>query len=202
MSVTELEDYQGLLRRIRMPGRDPGQVRADVDELAEALAAGTATQLINAGHRLTDVLCVVILRGGALLYPAFQSTLRHAAFRFVAVQRQRDGSASLDYQSELPRRRYDAVVYLDAVAATGRTLTTAAQADHYGDAAVYCAFLCASQQATGSLSMRGYHVVGFALHERLEGNLVSPDLGDLDAGDLMADAQRLRPASMLEARRP
>jgi len=192
VSAVELVDSEGLLPRVRQPGADLGQVRADVDRLAGMLAAGTAAHLSRAGHRLDDVLCVVILRGGALLYPAFQSAMRLAAFQFVAAQRQPAGDVEISYRSEVPHRDYAAVIYLDAIAATGRTITAAANADRYGNASAYCALLCASQQATRYLNGRGCQVVGFALGERLDGDLVSPDLGDLDAGDLMADPQQFR----------
>ena len=195
MKAVELLDQDRLLSRVRHPGADRGAVRADIDRLAVALAAGTTTHLTQAGYRLDDVLCVVILRGGALLYPAFQSTMRLAAFQFVAAQRQPDGTVRMCYQSELPRQDYAAVIYLDAIAATGRTITAAANPDRYGNAATYCALLCASQQATRYLSGRGCQVIGFALHEELHGDLVSPDLGDLDAGDLMADPQQSKPTT-------
>ncbi|GAB2891883.1 hypothetical protein GCM10027074_70100 [Streptomyces deserti] len=170
-------DPGGLYHTLVAPGTDPEQARRHIFTLSRVLADTT-----------TSALCVIVLRGGQLLYPGFAPPFAHTDFSLLAMERDEHGQARRRYMTPPSRSYYDTAVLVDCVAATGGTLLAARQ-----ELAASCdishhlaAVLCASDQTTRTLIKSGIDVVGFRLHESLDGNVVTPDLGELDAGDLFS----------------
>jgi len=186
--LVEISDSDGWYARFRAAQPPRWQARQAVDRLGERLAGATAERLARCGVAEDRVLCAVLLRGGALLYPAFASRLPGADFTLLGLQRQPSGTVACSYLSNVPQSRYDRIVYVDCVAATGRTLLAArmALAQHCLSGGDLAALICSSTPATELVAAAGYDVVGFSLWEAVDGGIVSPDLGELDAGDLFS----------------
>lgn len=189
MPATEIGDpehlYAGILR-----ARGPsGEIRRRTAEVGTLLARHTRDSVRDRFGPDGRVLAVVILRGGALLYPGFIAMFEDADFCFVGMSRDdRMGSVRADYMTTIPQDDYDVVVYLDAVCATGGTLLETRRLVRKECDAGYevAAVISSSASATGLLREAGVAVIGLSLYESLDGDLVLPDLGELDAGDLLS----------------
>jgi uracil phosphoribosyltransferase len=181
----EVADPDRLYERFGTAASARWSARTTVTALGDRLAAAAADVLAGADR----VLCVVILRGGALLYPSFAQRLPAADFLMLGLQRGPD-RVRCTYRSAVPRSQYDQVVYLDCVAATGDTVLTArtAIADCCLAERELAAVICSSRPATARLELAGIDLLGFSLDEAVDAGIVSPDLGELDAGDLFSSA--------------
>jgi len=180
-----IHDGRETLKLVRRVGLARPAVRRHVHELANVLAEHTH-QIVR--HHGTRVLCVFILRGGALLYPAFSTRFCDADMCFLGMRRTPAGVVC-EYATPVPRQGYEAVVLVDSVIGTGDTVR--ATRNYLGGSAEtreYIATLCASKDATTSLIANGLTIIGLALDEELDDGLVLPDLGHLDAGDLFSQA--------------
>ncbi len=185
----EVADPDRLYERFRVAPEPRWSARSTVAALGDRLAAATASTLAGADR----VLCVVILRGGALLYPGFAQRLPAADFLMLGLQRG-ENQVRCTYRSEIPQSHYDHVVYLDCVAATGDTVLTARAVITEcclveQEAA---AVICSSEPATARLDRAGIGLLGFSLYEKVDAGIVGPDLGELDAGDLFSSARATR----------
>jgi hypothetical protein len=190
-AIIEIPDSQGLYATINEPAQSKAAIRNRIDRLGAALA-GIVHDRLSGTDR---VLCAVILRGGALLYPSFLAELDDADFCMLGLRRVA-GEVVCEYRTDLPHDRYDHVLYLDCVAATGSTILTArravAQACAIG--AETAAVICSATTATGTVVDAGVDIIGFSLAESETGGVVAPDLGRLDAGDLFASTGSTAPA--------
>ncbi|MFI6285012.1 uracil phosphoribosyltransferase [Streptomyces sp. NPDC051018] len=169
--------------------RDPGGVRRGLIRLGGVLGLRTAEITRGELGAPRDVLCVVVLRGGALLYPGFVTAFPQADFCVLGMRRT-PGRLSVDHQymSDVPRDGYQATVYIDCVAATGGTLLAAREAIAARCATGHevAAVISGAAAATARLREAGVNMVGFSLYEGLDGQVVYPDMGELDAGDLFS----------------
>ncbi|MFZ5869738.1 MAG: uracil phosphoribosyltransferase [Actinomycetota bacterium] len=184
----EIHDGSDTLRMVRKVGIARPRVRQYVDELAEVLAEHTHRVVRKHAPYGAPVLCVFLLRGGALLYPAFAARFRDADVCFLGLRRIPDGVVC-DYATPVPRESYEAVLLVDCIVGTGATVRAARA--HLGpmrQAREYVATLCSARQTTASLVADGLTFIGLALDEDLDDGLVLPDLGHLDAGDVFSQA--------------
>ncbi|NNN32872.1 hypothetical protein HLK59_21410 [Streptomyces sp. S3(2020)] len=174
----------GIYRTLVAPGTEPEQVRQGIFELSRVLADATRASLPDDA----TVLCVIVLRGGMLLYPGFAAPFAHTDFCLLGMERDTWGQAQCRYLTPPGRPVYDVAVLIDCVAATGGTVLAARQvlADSCDISRHTAAVLCSSERATRTLTGEGIDVLGFRLHEALDGDVVTPDLGELDAGDLFS----------------
>ncbi|MDQ2837926.1 MAG: hypothetical protein M3Y42_04025 [Actinomycetota bacterium] len=181
----EIPDPDQLYARFRSEPGPRWSARVTVGSLGDRLADATANVLTGHGR----VLCVVILRGGALLYPSFSQRLPNADFMMLGLRREA-GQVLCNYRTTIPQPHYDQLVYLDCVAATGSTILTAraAIAEQCLFEQELAAVICSSEPASAVLGNAGIGLVGFSLHEQVDAGIVSPDLGELDAGDLFSSA--------------
>ena len=198
--ILEVPDGEGLYASINAAPQPRAAIRGRIDALGRSLARAVRDRLAGTDR----VLCVVILRGGALLYPSFAAELDEADFCMVGLRRV-DGGVVSEYRTTIPRDSYDRVIYLDCVAATGGTILEARQAvagacDAGEETA---AVICSATTATRALHAAGVNIIGFSLDEAETSGIVAPDLGELDAGDLFtstgnpsldAATDRARPA--------
>lgn len=181
----EIERGAELYRDLTGRHRAPDEVRRDLFRLSHALAEATREVL---GEQARDTLCVIVLRGGLLLYPGFGHVFADADFCLLGMRRQDDNSVTCDYMTTPTHREYGSAVLIDCVAATGGTLLMARQmlAARRDIPVHVAAVVCSSRRATQRLVAEGIDVVGFGLQEGLDGDIVTPDLGEMDAGDLFA----------------
>ncbi|RMG85882.1 MAG: hypothetical protein D6712_08720, partial [Chloroflexi bacterium] len=70
-----------------------------------------------------DALCVVILRGGLLLYPAFFTRFLNMNFALVDVKQAADNRV-INYDAWPKRDTYRLAIYLDTIIGTGKTIQT------------------------------------------------------------------------------
>lgn len=183
-----IHDGGETLRLVRRVGIARPVMRRHVEELAAVLAEHTRQIVRHHASYGTPVLCVFVLRGGALLYPAFSARFADADVCFLGMHRT-PGGVVCEYATPVPRDDYEAVVIADCVIGTGDTMRTARDyLDTPPGTREYIATLCASKEATTSLITKGLTVIGLALDEELNDGLVLPDLGHLDAGDLFSQA--------------
>lgn len=172
---------------------DPGEARRDLIELGRVLGLRTAEIMRDELGALQDVLCVIVLRGGALMYPGFATAFPQADFCLLGMRRTADQlCVDHQYMSDVPRDGYQATVYVDCIAATGGTLLAAGEA-----IAARCAtghqvgaVVSSAAKATDRLRAAGVSLVGFSLYEELHGRVVTPDAGEFDAGDLFSGVLR------------
>ncbi len=179
----QVADTDGLYATISAASQPTALMRHNIDRLGRSLA-----QAVHGGPGVADagtVLCVIILRGGALLYPSFAAEFGGADFCMLGLRR--DGSAvSCEYRTSVPRSAYDLVLYVDCIAGTGGTILAA----HDAITAVtdttqaIAAVICSATRATRALDDANIGLIGFSLDESETDGLVRPDLGKLDAGDL------------------
>ncbi|WP_019065107.1 phosphoribosyltransferase [Streptomyces prunicolor] len=177
-------DPAGVYGTLVAPGAEPEQVRQGIFELSRVLAEATRAAL----PADATALCVIVLRGGQLLYPGFAPSFGHTDFSLLGMERDQEGRARCRYMTPPSRPLYDVAVLIDCVAATGGTLLAARQvlAESCKVSRHAAAVLCSSDRATRTLTGEGIDVLGFRLHEALDGDVVTPDLGELDAGDLFS----------------
>lgn len=188
----ELTDNYGLYKGVTRPGVHAEGVRHDVARLSYVLSRATLTTIgETSGVRDDEVLCAIILRGGLLLYPGFAAEFAASDFCLLGMRREQPDKVICEYLTSLSRLSYSVVVLADCVAATGNTLLTAREilAGTCQISTCVAAVICASRQATATLRDAGINVVGFSLSEDLDGSVVTPDLGELDAGDLFSCIQ-------------
>ncbi|MFI9202542.1 uracil phosphoribosyltransferase [Streptomyces sp. NPDC053048] len=194
--ITEITDDGKQFARLRH-ATDPGEVRRGIIELGDVLGPRTADIVRNELVSLQDVLCVVVLRGGALLYPGFARAFPWADFCMLGMRRRPEPggnrlSPANEYMTTVPREEYRATVYIDCVSATGDTLLAARNsvARMCDGGREVAAVVCSAGVATARLRGAGIGLVGFSLHEDLDGQVVVPDMGELDAGDLFSGVPR------------
>jgi uracil phosphoribosyltransferase len=180
---TEIPDPDSLYDSVTRPGTSPTRVRQGILRLGRILGDHCRNTLPPDAA----VLGVVILRGGLLLYPGFAEAFPEMDFCLLAMERDHEGRAQCRYQTRTPHREHDTAILIDCVAATGGTLLAARQvlAAERSIPAFQAATLCSSKLATATLLDEGFDVLGFRLDEGLDGDIVTPDLGELDAGDLV-----------------
>ena len=184
----EITDDEKQYARLRHR-TEPGEVRQGLIQLGRVLGLRTADVMDERFGSLQNVLCVVILRGGALLYPGFTTTFPQADFCVLGMRRTPgEGSVKSEYMTAVPRDSYQATVYIDCVSATGGTLLAAreliAGTCHTGHEVA--AVVSGAAAGTEVLQAAGVNVVGFSIYEELNGQVVMPDMGALDAGDLFS----------------
>lgn len=168
---------------------DRGAARSGIIELGGVLGSRAAGILRAELGDLRHVLCVVVLRGGALMYPGFAAAFPRADFCVLAMRRTPDlRSVAHQYMTDVQRDRYDATVYVDCIAASGGTLLAAREAVGARCATGHevAAVISSAAAATDRLRAEGISSVGFSLYENLDGQVVTPDMGELDAGDLFS----------------
>jgi hypothetical protein len=198
--VVELPDSEGLYAAITVADVPKALLRKRIGQLGRRLARAVR----DAGRPGDRVLCVVVLRGGALLYPAFADEFGDAAFCMLGLRRV-GGDVVTEYRTEIPGGAYDRVVYLDCVAATGRTIFAArrAIAPICHAAEEVAAVVCAATTATRALNAAELGVIGFSLDEAETSGVVAPDFGRLDAGEVFADGSTgSEPAMDIAGRQP
>ncbi|WP_283134701.1 uracil phosphoribosyltransferase [Rhizohabitans arisaemae] len=190
-------DPGGVYRTLRTTSVPSDQARRDVFHLSHLLGAAARDRVRAAAGEEAAVLCVVVLRGGLLLYPGFGQAFAEADFSLLGMRRRDDGVVACDYMTTPHRDTYAAAVLIDCVAATGRTLLTARDMlakSQVTAAAFLAAVVCSSAQATRTLLGEGVDVLGISLDEELAGDVVVPDLGAMDAGDLFSGLSRFHNA--------
>ncbi|MET9293102.1 uracil phosphoribosyltransferase [Streptomyces sp. NPDC003077] len=171
----------------------PEEVRRTAIELGEVLAHRARSLLGAPGgprHAVPgSVLCVVVLRGGALLYPGFSVVFADADFCMLGMRRE-NGAVRTEYVTPIPGNAYAATLYLDCVTATGGTLLAAREAvgGRCAPGRETAVVISGAATATKRLGEAGMDVLGCSLHEGLNGDVVLPDMGALDAGDLFSGA--------------
>jgi len=168
---------------------DPGEVRHGLIGLGGVLGLRTAEIMRAELGALRDVLCVLVLRGGALMYPGFAAAFPHADFCVLGMRRTPDQlRVDHQYMTDVPRSSYQATVYIDCIAATGGTLLAAREAIAARCATGHevAAVVSSAAAATDRVRAMGVSFVGFSLYEGLNGRVVTPDMGELDAGDLFS----------------
>lgn len=180
----EIPDHDGHYAMTTRPESTPEQIRSGIFELGHTLGMASRAAL----PADAAALGAVILRGGLLLYPGFARVSPELDFCLLAMERDGDGRAGCRYLTPPPRREYDTAILIDCVAATGGTLLASRRvlSANCSIPAFQAAVLCSSESATRTLLDQGIDVVGFRLDEALNGDVVTPDLGELDAGDLFS----------------
>ncbi len=181
-ALWEVGDEDGRYAALGTANLPKAQMRRHVHDLGQRLAEAVAMH-----HADRDLLFVVVLRGGALLYPSFALRFPEADFCMVGLRRAASG-VEFEYCTQLPDRTYEQIVYLDCIAGTGTTLLAAHRALSRRSPAQshLAAVICSATPATRALQAAGIDLVGFSLHEAETGGIVAPDLGRMDAGDLFA----------------
>lgn len=179
----QVADTDNLYAAVSAASQPTALMRRNIDRLGRSLAVAVhgSPDVAAAGA----VLCVIILRGGALLYPSFAAEFGGADFCMLGLRR--DGAEVLcDYRTTVPRTAYDLVLYVDCIAGTGRTILAAHHAITAvtGAAQEIAAVICSATSATHALQDANIGIIGFSLDETENDGLVLPDFGKLDAGDL------------------
>lgn len=186
--IVRIYDGKDTLKTVRQTGIGRSTMRTHVGQLGTILAEHTYEIVRSGTAHPQPILCVFILRGGAMLYPAFSARFTQADVCFLGMRRTDDGVAC-EYATPIPRHDYHAVVLVDCVIGTGATITAVRKClKPIQRESNYVATLCSSRQATTQLADDGLTVIGMALDEKLEDGLVLPHLGHLDAGDLFSEA--------------
>lgn len=190
MLTVKLDDRQGLYRAVTSGPLSRAGMREKLSALGTVLGRRTRALVDRELPSADRILCVVILRGGALLYPGFLASFPEADFCMLGLRRTEEGQARCTYCSDVEDGSYDLVLYLDCIAATGGTIVEAHRllGSRCGMGRSLAALVCSSGPAVHALRKEGIGVLGFSLDENLKGNVVSPDFGELDAGDLFSRA--------------
>ncbi len=194
MLSVELEDRRGLYRLFRSSDIRRIGMRENISDLGASLARHTRQLIEREFPEANRILCAVILRGGAILYPGFLAEFSEADFCFMGLQRAGGGAGEADcaYCSAVANVTYDLGIYIDCIAATGGTLIAAKRflQDRCRFSHNVAALVCSTDVATRVLEEERIGVVAFSLAESLKGNVVAPDFGELDAGDLFSSARQ------------
>ncbi|MEU5401388.1 uracil phosphoribosyltransferase [Streptomyces sp. NPDC005963] len=189
---TEISGAEKRLARLQH-AVDPVEVRQGIIALGHVLGPRTADIVRGEFGALDDVLCVVVLRGGALMYPGFAGAFPEADFCMVGMRRSPDQqSVEHEYLTAIPRASYRATIYIDCIAATGGTLLAAGAlvSARCTTGPELAAVISSAAVATERLHLAGIDLLGFSLYEDLRGPVVAPDLGRLDAGDLFSGSAK------------
>lgn len=188
-AARELTDDHGLHSDLALPGRPAQMVRRDIARLSHDLGRATLNIIseMKSGRQAT-MLCAIILRGGLLLYPGFAAEFSDSDFCLLGMRREHPNKVICEYMTNPGRPAYDVAVLVDCVAATGNTLLTARKVlrEAHHITAHVASVISSSKLATTTLVDEGFEVVGFSLNDDLIGNVVTPDLGEMDAGDLFS----------------
>jgi uracil phosphoribosyltransferase len=182
----ELKDERALYESLSR-GQIPKQnIRDTVSRLGTILARHMQAAVERRMGTSGQILCAVILRSGAMLYPGFLSAFSDADFCMLGLERDGDGDIVCNYVTRMRAARFDLCIYIDCIAASGRTLLAARQhlREHCHIEQELAALICCSADAMQMLRRNDMGVIGFSLNESLKGNVVTPDFGELDAGEL------------------
>ena len=183
----ELSTCQDVYARLSESGTNNAAAKLLIRELAQQLA-GRVRQVVQESIGARTVECVVVLRGGLLLYPAFSECFLDARVTVVAARRSSNGRV-IEYDSGIPNTPVDLCLYLDSVVGTGLTLGRVHShlgARRSARRSLACV-LSSSSLGAERLAQMHIDMVGFSLNESVDSNgLVRPDLGTRDAGDLVA----------------
>lgn len=190
MLVRELPDTNGLFAGIRGNTLSKLSARKKLLALGVDLAARSKDILSDLHIQPNQVLFSVLLRGGAMMYPGFLAAFPEADFCMVALRRTAGGfgAPKAIYCSGSHHSRYKCTVFLDCISGTGRTILqaqTALKATTQSDLHL-AAVICSTRTAQKALSQAGIGIFGYSLNETLDGPLVLPDFGSLDAGDIFS----------------
>lgn len=188
-TIIEIHDPDNSQEVVLSKSASAPEIRAAIRQLGKRLAQSTRGLLAEWAASIDTVLCVVILRGGMMLFPGFSAIFDDADYCIVGISR--DSETSLprcQYVTQIPRSSYDWIIYLDCIAATGNTIleTRRIVQKHCRPGYEIVGVISSAKVATAALQTAGLAVVGFSLYESLEGALVMPDLGERDAGDLFS----------------
>ncbi len=174
--------------RLLDPTLPLSEARHIIDELSQGIAVRTRTWAAEAARPDDATLVVFVLRGGALMLPAFLRVFSEADCALLALRRQPDGSVLPEYLSVMARSRYRSVILVDCIASTGRTVSTA-----FAMIQQYCTFdravlavISASDVAREAVTDLGLSVIGHSVNESNIDGLLMPDFGARDAGDMFA----------------
>jgi uracil phosphoribosyltransferase len=189
MTITSITEARLLYELLQ----DPALCDVDAKTIIFALALYMAEQARTELRTLlkTNMLLVPILRGGLLLYPAFAQTFAASAVGLVQVAR--EGSQRVVTYECLPAlESVEVVLYLDAVAGSGRTIERASQLvrERYATQNHYACVLSASAEASAYIRKCNVNLIGLSTDETIIDDFVSPDLGMRDAGDLVSFPKR------------
>ncbi|MBZ5762106.1 uracil phosphoribosyltransferase [Rhizobium sp. VS19-DR104.2] len=193
MLSVEIEDRRGLYKAVRSGVPSRIGMRENLSDLGFSLARQTRVIVMAQLPAPQRVLCVVILRGGGMLYPGFLSEFVEADFCMLGLQRGDggQGEAKCTYCSPLESSHYDSIIFLDCISATGGTILEASRflQTRCDTEARLAAVICSSAVGSRALNDSGIGVIGFSLRENMKGNVVTPDFGEMDAGDIFFRAQ-------------
>lgn len=165
------------------------QSRKRLAELSVHLADSVSSRLSANGIAPRSALCVFILRGGALLLPGFLQHMAGSPFCLLAMKRGATvGTAEPIYCSDLPVGAISTIIYVDCIAASGGTVDAARalMRESYHPEREILVVVASSADATHRFAGEGVEVFGVSLYERIEGGVLAPDLGRLDAGDILS----------------
>lgn len=171
------------------------EARKTIGALSEILAKALHQHLLATGATMDKTLCVFILRGGALLLPGFLNHLAAVPFCLLSLKRDEcTGEPSVLYSSDRPDGHFTNIVYVDCVAASGKTVDVARRemGRTYQPSRELLAVISSSDDATRRLSASGVEIVGVSLYEKIEGTMLAPDLGRFDAGDILSGKRELK----------
>lgn len=184
----EIEDTHGLYEMVSNGHLNRPKMRKNLCELGFGLASETKSIITQSHPEARSVLCVIILRGGAFLYPGFLSHFADADFCMLGLRRSDDGkgAAECTYCTPIETSQYDVVIFLDCITATGDTILEASRflANRLTIDKQIASVICSSATGRMKLKKAGIGVIGFSLNEDMLGNVVAPDFGKMDAGDI------------------
>lgn len=188
--ILQVPDDEGLYATISASSQPRALMRSSIDRLGRSLAQAIRSNCADGEDRPGRMLCVVVLRGGALLYPSFAAEFRDVDFCMLGLRRM-GNKVLCEYRTVIPSDTYDRVVYLDCVAATGGTLLEARRAitEVCETGHEIAAVICSATTATRALRDAKVGLLGFSLNEAETSGIVAPDLGKLDVGDLFTSTR-------------
>lgn len=187
--AVEIPTGRRLYDELKDAAQPTATVRRQAHQLSGYVAEGTRQRTAEVVGEHARILCTIILRGGAVLYPAFANAFPDADFCLLGCRRtDQAGLARVEYATLIPRARYDATVYIDCICATGGTILAASQfvGGHCQPGQEIVAVISSTNPGTSLLTGAGIGVVGLSLFESHVDGVVAPDLGSLDAGDLFS----------------
>lgn len=185
--VLTLRDTDDLYKKSANQNIKKTDLRDCLNALGYNLAQQTKQVFEISKLKYDNVLCVVILRGGAFLYPGFLTHFTGSNFCMVGISRDPEaGTPQCDYMTSIDADQYDCVVYLDCVVASGSTILKAheklSSICKFGDKVA--AVICSSTDGTQKLTEAGFSMLGYSLSEHNENGVVAPDFGRMDAGEV------------------
>lgn len=185
--VLTLRDTDDLYKKSQIENIKKTDLRECLNVLGHNLAQQTKQVFEISKLKYDNVLCVVILRGGAFLFSGFLTHFPSSDFCMAGISRDSEtGTPQCDYITAIESHRYDCVVYLDCVVASGSTILKAheklSSLCQFGDKVA--AVICSSTDGTRKLTEAGFSVLGYSLSEHNENGVVAPDFGRMDAGEV------------------